>query len=231
MTEAENLNSATAHLEQLTTIKRTSDMRSSLASLLATLVLVTGCAGTFQIPETVGTTGRFPDADPIGQKEIKTSKPFAGIKEIPFIYVRSASDAGSKDQQDTFFQESFKKLNFPKAIGEEELTKLVIKGGLTNEIQNLSHPIALHRLSRIVGPFLAMQITLFRVGDARFRIDSVVFDPVSAEVIFSATREKLVWASVDDEILFPMMNALKGWYDNSSLLPAPLVKPAPAPGV
>lgn len=206
-------------------------MKTPLISLIAALVLLTGCASKFQMLEIDGATGRFIDKAPITQEEIKVNKPFAGIKEIPFIYVHSASDVRDEQLLTAFTQDSLMKLDFPRTIKEQELTQLVIKGGLSSEIQNLYHPIALHRLSKTIGPFLILQTSITYVSEARFRMDAVIFDPVSAEVIFSATRQKVVWASIEDEIFFPMMNVLKDWHKKSELLPTPKALPPAGRGV
>ena len=70
-------------------------------------------------------------------------------------------------------------------------------------------------------------MALAQVGEYRFRMEVVVYDPVSAETLFSAAREKVVWVSLDDEIIFPMINAIKDWHDKSTQVSDPKSLPSP----
>jgi hypothetical protein len=151
--------------------------------------------------------------------EIKVSKPMPGVKSVPFVYVRTVAPANAAALE-PFLRDSLTKIGFPRQVNEEELTKLVIQSGLSSGIQNLSSVIALHRLSEIIGPFLVVEVRAARITDVWYRLDAVIVDPVVGETVFAVSRTKINWIDFDREFSYPMMNAIKSWYDASAALPS-----------
>jgi hypothetical protein len=200
-------------------------MHSCLAAIVVSTLA--GCA-TYKPAEVDPATGQFASIAPIGAAEIKVNRPMAGVKNIPFVYVRTASTYRSAEL-DTFVRDSLTKIGFPRQVGEEELTKLVIRSGLSGDIQNLTSVIALHRLSEAIGPFLVVEVRVFPVARTTFRIDVAIVDPVAGETVFAASRTKINWLDFDREFSYPMMNAVKEWFDASAKASVSR-NPAPASG-
>jgi hypothetical protein len=171
----------------------------------------------------------LPSLSAIDGDEIKISKPMAGAREANFVYLRVFSN-DEPGRLYTFVRDSFVQIGFPKAVIEQDLTKFLIGNGLAQEFQTLNTLISLHRLSSITGPFVVAELSLVRVAADRFEFRAAIIDPVKAETVFSAVRSKVSWLNFDREFTYPMMNAIKQWFDESAKLPAPpspVKRPAP----
>ncbi len=191
------------------------------------IALISSCT-TFKSAEVDPNTGQFESFSVVSDDEIKVYKPLAGVKTLPFVYLRTAS----KDYSGEFeavVRDSVGKMGFPRVVSEYELAKLVIARGLTGDVPSLRSPLSLHRLSQAIGPFLVADFRVGRLSDIRIGFDVVIIDPVSADIVFEASRRKVAWADFDKEIIYPMMNAVKRWFDESAKLPAP-DRIAPVPG-
>jgi uncharacterized protein YceK len=201
--------------------------KNNVYIILTALLSLSGCA-TYKTAEIDPKSGQFASIAPISESEVKINRPMAGIKDIPFVYVRTISTFRSTEL-DAFVRDSLTKIGFPKQVSEDDLTKLVIRSGLSGEIQNLTNVIALHRLSEAIGPFLVVEVRVFRIATTAFRVETVIVDPVLGETVFLASRSKINWIDFDHEFSYPMMNAVKSWFDASAKLPL-LRDKAAAPG-
>jgi hypothetical protein len=191
--------------------------RRAIAVATLGMAILMGCASTKPL-DPDPKTGQFESFADVTDSEIKTYKPLAGIKDEKFVYVRTYSTLRTS-QFDTTVRESLKKIGFPRIVSEEDLTKLVISSGLSGDVQNLTSVIALHQLSIVTGPFLVAEFRVVRLADTLFRLEVVIIDPVSGETVFAASRQKINWLNFDREFTYPLMNAVKRWFDDSAKLP------------
>ena len=182
------------------------------------LFLIPACA-TFEPVNIDKTTGLFPASAEVDKKYIKVYRPVAGVQDINYLYLRAYSPYGN-DKFYGFMKDALSKIGFKTIYSEKELAQRVIASGLSNcGVTNISDLISLNNLAKATGPFLVMECNVFRVGDAVYRFDLQLIDPLSGETYLEISRIRIAWLNVDREVNYPMLNVIKQWYDESAKLP------------
>lgn len=111
------------------------------------------------------------------------------------------------------------KIGFKRVYGEKELSQMVIKSGLSQIVSNISDLISLNNLAKATGPFIVMKSRVYRVGDAVYRFDLQVIEPLNSSTCLEMSRIRTNWLDMDTEINYPVLNLIKQWYDESIKLP------------
>jgi hypothetical protein len=163
-------------------------------------------------------TGQFPASAEVDKKYIKIYRPFAGVQDINFVYLRAYSPYG-KDRFYEFMKDALLKIGFKVAYSEKELSQRIIAVGLSNYVTNISDLISLNNLAKATGPFLIVECNTSRLSDVVYRFDLQLIDPLSGDTYLEISRIRTAWLDVDKEINYPILNVIKQWYDESSKLP------------
>lgn len=188
-------------------------------ALVLGVVGVAGCA--LHAPGQVDPkSGQFQSFQPITPKEVKVYQPRAGIHEIQFVYLRTYATHDAT-LFDSVIRDGFKKIGFNRIVSTSELTQLVVRNDLANQVQDLSNPLALNRLAKAIGPFLVVDVAFVNTLGYRYRMDVKVLDAATIESLLLISREGAILVETDREFTYPMLNAVKGWFDDSVKLGPP----------
>jgi hypothetical protein len=116
-----------------------------------------------------------------------------------------------------FCEDALRRIGFPRLESDDYLAQLVISNNIDDKvnIENLDY-LAQARLAHAVGPFAIVSMYLERSGSG-LRFTVRVIDPTKPEKVFDATHEKrMIMSSYDTEVLYPVINELKRWFDQSA---------------
>jgi hypothetical protein len=163
-------------------------------------------------------TGQFPASADVDKKYIKIYRPFSGVQNVNFVYLRAYSPYG-EDRFYEFMKDALLKIGFKVTYSEKELSQRIIAIGLSNYVTNISDLISLNNLAKVTGPFLVVECNTFRLSDVVYRFDLRLIDPLSGDTHLEISRIRTAWLDVDKEINYPILNVIKQWYDESSKLP------------
>lgn len=188
-----------------------------LLSILSLITLV-GCALPFKPAELDPKTGMFMTTVEVDDKYIKIYKPLAGVSEEKFIYLRAYSPYGG-DKFYSFMKDSLEKIGFKKVYSEKELAQMIIQGGLSGYVTNISDLISLNNLAKATGPYLVLESHVYPVADTVFRFDLQLIEPLSGDTYLEISRIRTNWLDMDTEINYPIINVIKKWYQESTKLP------------
>lgn len=186
--------------------------------IVISLFLMSGCA-SFQPANIDATTGQFPASVEVDKKYIKIYRPFAGVQDINYVYLRAYSPYG-KDKFYEFMKDALSKIGFKTTYSERELSQRIIAGGLSTYVTSISDLISLNNLAKATGPFLILDCNVFRLTDVVYRFDIQLIDPLSGDTYLEISRIRTAWLDVDKEINYPVLNVIKQWYDDSVKTPS-----------
>ncbi|MGB8299280.1 MAG: tetratricopeptide repeat protein [Polyangia bacterium] len=195
----------------------------ALSAACSVLVLV-GCAQLQPAPIDPATR-RFPQKEGIERSELLTRKLWPAVGKVGFTYLRIAisqpSPIGDMEPRlRPFCEDALRQIGFPKVESIDYMVQLLIKNNLDDKInlEKLDY-LAQARLASAAGPFVIVDMTLERAGSG-LRFSVRVIDAAKPEKVFEATHEKrMIMSSYDTEVLYPVINELKAWFDESSALP------------
>jgi Sel1 repeat len=184
------------------------------------LVLV-GCAQLQPAPIDPATR-RFPEKERIERSELLTRKLWPAVGKVGFTYLRIAvsqpSPLGDMEPRlRPFCEDALRQIGFPRIESNDYIVQLLIKNNLDDKInlEKLDY-LSQARLARADGPFVIVDMTLERAGSG-LRFSVRVIDAAKPEKVFEATHEKrMIMSSYDTEVLYPVINELKAWFDDSS---------------
>lgn len=201
--------------------------------LLATcsLLLSVSCAQLQPVPVDPA-TGRFPQSENIAPSEMLTRKPWPGAGKVGFTYTRIGTSDPSPlgdlhPKYRPFCEDALRRIGFPRLKGDDYMAQLIISHNIDDKI-DLTKLDYLNqaRLAQAVGPFAIVDMALERAGSG-LRFTVRVIDPSKPEKVFEATHEKrMIMSSYDREVIYPVINELKRWFDESS---SEAVSPVSAP--
>jgi hypothetical protein len=194
-------------------------MKVNLRNLLLILSLfsISSCA-SFKPANLDEVTGQFPASVEVDKKYIKIYRPFSGVQDINYVFLRAQSPfAGDRFYE--FMKDALLKIGFKKTYDEKELSQKIIASGLSNCVTNISDIVSLHNLAKVTGPFLVIECNIFRLTDAVFRFDLQLIDPLSGDTYLEISRIRTAWLDIDKEINYPILNVIKQWFDDSAKLP------------
>lgn len=177
--------------------------------------LIGACAAPFQVAPPDQSTGKFKTRGKISEDELVTYKVFSNINESQYVYLNAESQMDQL-QFENFMVESLKSIGFDKIFTEEELASYVIEKGLADSVPSISDLLALRRLAKIDGQFIYIDATVNNSGGCCwFKFDLKVYDPITGEKYLVITRNELNDLNFDNEVLYPVVNKVKDWRDDS----------------
>lgn len=186
--------------------------------IILSLFLISGCVTSYKPANIDEATGQFPASADVDKKYIKIYRPFAGVQDVNYVYLRAYSPYG-KDKFYEFMKDALWKIGVKTTYSEKELSQRIIASGLSNYVTNISDLISLNNLAKAAGPFLILECNVFRLTDVVYRFDLQLIDPLSGDTYLEISRIRTAWLDMDKEINYPILNVIKQWYDESSKLP------------
>jgi hypothetical protein len=179
-------------------------MRYSLA-LAAAALLLHGCAA-HQVAQIDPASQMFPSRIVIPPRDIAINKPYEDLSRAQFVVVRALTNVEHEKYQE-FAERSVAQLGL-NVMGPADYARMIEERGITDATATLD-PENLRRVYRHVGPFLVMTFLMERAGAVDHRV--LVYDPEGNEALFNARRIGALWASLDVEYSYPMLNLLREW--------------------
>lgn len=198
---------------------------------LLVVALLTGCSATF-VPRPLNEAGFFPTKKKIPPTAVRLVSPFSDkYKNLVYIasgswhyptthylpyhpysfwpYKTLADDFGAMPYED-FFIAMIKKMGvFANVAKKSDLELLVIKRNISNTVTNLSELDSLNRLQQEIGPFLILDSHIESRTSFEYFAEIKATDPQTGELILLLQNN--VYSSSDEELIFPLLNALLQW--------------------
>ena len=186
--------------------------------LLVILISGWGCVASFKPAEIDKATGQFPASTDVDKKHVKIFQPLAGIKEAKYIYLRTHSQF-QNDKFYDFMKDALIKIGFENVYSERELSRMIVRSGLSSFVTSISDMVSLNNLAKVTGPFLVLQSNVFLVGDCVYEFDLEMIEPLSGNTYLEISRVRTAWLDIDKEVNYPILNVIKQWHDESAALP------------
>ena len=194
-------------------------MRSTVLLLLT--LLLAACGSAYQVTRPDEKTGLLVTSVEVKPEEILTFKPLAGVDRINFVLLRAGSGGSHTSEYASFMKKSIEAFGIRDVVTRDEFTKLIINSPLRDSVGNVTDPVALARISSVIGPFIIIDAVQVFQGYAWFETRLRVTDASSAEVMLDIHRMRNNFSGLDREVNYPMLNVVKRWFDESRKLPPP----------
>lgn len=170
----------------------------------------------YQIAKPDPQTGYLSTDTNVDVDHVKIFRTSARAHDIRFIYVRTAI-AGTNFPK--FLDQELQDLGLPPPVHRDDLTKMVVSSDLINSIGNVTDPVALAKLSKMVGPFFILDVAVKFEGYGLTHTYARISDPETTDVLLEVDRPRVAWTSMDREVNYPLLNVFKRWWRESKALP------------
>lgn len=191
-----------------------------LVSLLVAL-LTSSCGQSYQVIKPNPTTGYFSELK-VNKREILISRPLKDVKEYNLVYLRGKEGCLAGPCYN-FTKSMLLNLGvFEQVIGTNELEQVIIKGGPSHSVSNITDLVGLNQLSAQIGKFLVVDASMSQVPgySGLFQFEVEIKNPTDGETYFHAYRAGRNYTGLDNPILYPVFNAIIDWLKDSSRLSA-----------
>lgn len=181
--------------------------RQAAATALTVAMALTGCASSG------GPSASRPVSASSGPlKGTSVYQPIPYVSAMPFIVIEvtSAGDSGF----DYYLRDQLAGIGFPQGITHSQLAKVYVDAGLAETMSHMGDPIAMRRLSDIVGPFVRLRVDYEMTGyGVRYELE--LWDVRSATPVLAMSGSRLIWWSVSKELGPDIVAALARWREDS----------------
>jgi hypothetical protein len=182
-------------------------------------LLLTACASTGVPPASRPASARS------GQlKGTTVYQPVPYISAMPFIVIEvtSTGDSGF----DYYLRDALVGVGFPQGITQAQLAKVYVDAGLAETTPYTGDPIAMRRLSDVVGPFVRLRVD-YESSNFGIRYQIELWDVRSATPVLAMSGYRLIWASVSKELGPEIVAALARWREDSLIVERDAADQAP----
>jgi hypothetical protein len=186
-------------------------------SALAVLLLAAGCADFFKPVPPDPVSKEFPTDIRVAGEDIRVFRPLAGIGEVRFVCLRTVSEYEPRFY--VFMKDALLSIGFKNVYSEKELSGPLTHNGRREYSGTSFDSTDFRRLAEARGPFVIADAHMVRLNDETFRFIVVLREPVSDTIRLEISRVAAVWYDMDIEVNYPVLNAIKKWYDASAGLP------------
>ncbi len=184
------------------------------------IFMLSGCAGNqLQVLTPNQETGMFKTSTVFDKGEVKIFEPISNFENQKFIVVNSFVDLAEwKPKYVPYINGMLTNSGFTNLITISELENIVISKKLGEKIHSIQNKIGMNLLSKHIGPYLYIEARLNYQRNDRFAFEVIIFDPVSASVVFSAQKSAIGYVGIQGPLLSPMFNEIKKWIHESKSL-------------
>jgi hypothetical protein len=191
-------------------------------AMLCFCVFLCGCSITnynLKAPDKV--SKQFTTSYKVKQDEIIKFYPigFNKYKKLLIVGIKGESMIAYRVRKDFWLQSLSSLGYFQNVIAIEDLPNYLIEKGYGNVTLNgLFDMLALHKLTESYGNFLFAEISADDVPSAGIAITFKIIDPANGKVYFEVQRSGASWYGLDDNSLYPILNAFSNWLRSSNSL-------------
>lgn len=175
----------------------------SIPILLASLLVLTGCATQMKVAQLDPTTGTLKsEVGQVTQAKVLTAKSVSLARFGGSAFVTNGGDYAVDQLKATRL--------FPEVLNFDDLQKYIVANKLQDKVASIAEPIGLSRLAAH-KPFL--WISFKRVNkDNKPHLQLIATDPTNLEEVFVAeVYLDFVWGVNDQNSRYPLFNALIEW--------------------
>src|SRR3990167_7012855 len=176
-----------------------------ISLLIATL---SGCSTTYRIVPPDQRTGMIPTLGKVPSHEVKVDKKInlSAYQKLLVVGIRNEVPPNSEESgSNKFWIKSIENMNFFKhVVSTDDLALFLVQQGYGNKVPpDLFDLVALHKLQRIYGNFLLVDIILIDNGADRDKLVFKVIDPKDAKTYFEVQRKITNWVGLDENLFYP----------------------------
>jgi hypothetical protein len=191
-----------------------------MAGILLVTLALTGCASPFVAAKPDSKTGKFQTLTELSSDENSVFSPIDDLESQEFIVLITTINAPRDWANDyrPYVKEMLEISGLSNFVDKTDLENFVIANNLGEEVPSLNNRIGYNQLSKYVGEYLIVATDLRNLRGDWWQFSITVYDPVSSDTKFHASKEAVPWVGMDKPILLPVFNALKKWIDESKSL-------------
>jgi hypothetical protein len=176
--------------------------------------LVAGCVGPAQRAGPDGTTNASRADSPVEFIDGATLYvPVTYVSRMPFI-VLDVDTTGAKDF-DYQLRDDLQKLGFPRGITQAQLAKVYVDAGLAETTPSTGDPMAMRRLSDVVGPFVRLRVDYQLSGFGLCNYELELWDVRSASPVLQLKGSRIIWWNLSKELSPDIAKVLAQWREDS----------------
>lgn len=175
------------------------------------LLTMTSCS-TFVVPQVDLANGQYPTNFELRDEEILNEKAHDNISSVKYLVLinHTSTRADFKNKSDIFLKQSLTNMGFKNIISENDFLLKIHSLGLSKGVLDIYSKDSLHRINDHSGPFLLMTAQFGTAGYGKAKIK--IFDPKTKQTLYQSVSKSFVFKSYDQQVLYPIINAINNWY-------------------
>lgn len=137
----------------------------------------------------------------------------------PQIFRFIALNANSNVYQarfEFFVRNALSYLGIKQVLNQDELAAMVKMHPRLKDVTSTTDSLAIKKISDTIGPMLFVDFNSTWDGDVRRYVSLKIVDGSTGRVLLRIEHPKLIWANVDSEAHYPVLNALRQWFKAST---------------
>ncbi|MES2946444.1 MAG: hypothetical protein V4772_26550 [Pseudomonadota bacterium] len=184
-------------------------LRASLFSVGFVALGLVGCA-SYQPVQVDPKTDLYNTATKLEDSAIRENDTSADLAKYRFVVLNTRSNVYPA-RFEFFIRTALADLGMVKVLNQEELVSLVKMHPKLASMESINDPLAIKKVSDTLGPVLVIDCNSMWDGDVRRYVTLKITDASSGKTFLRIDHPKFIWASVDPEAHYPVLNALRQW--------------------
>jgi hypothetical protein len=191
-----------------------------MAGILLVTLALTGCASPLVAVKPDSKTGKFQTSAELSSDENSVFSPIDNLESQEFIALITTINVRWDWANDfrPYAKEMLEISGLSNFVDKTDLENFVIANNLGEKVPSLNNRIGYNQLSKYVGQYLIIATDLRNLVGDWWLFSITVYDPVSSETKFHASKKAFNFVGMDKPLLLPVFNALKTWVDESKSL-------------
>lgn len=155
-------------------------------------------------------TGLYPTATQLEASAIREYETTVDLSKFKFVALSSSSNVYPA-RFEFFVRAALADLGIKQVLNQDELVAMVKMHPKLTAVTAINDPLAIKKVSDTVGPILLIEFNSVWDGDVRRYVTLKATDASTGKTLLRVEHPKMIWASVDPEAHYPVLNALREW--------------------
>jgi hypothetical protein len=172
-------------------------------------LFISGCA-TYAPPKVDEKTGMYKASASLDGGAVEKRDTNVDLKKFRFVYLVTQSNV-YPGRFEFFARSALAHAGFTNVLNTQELTEFITETPALSSITSVGDLVSRRRLAQLIGPIMFVQVSSMWDGNVRRDVTLTVVDLSSGKTLLQIDHNKLIWADVDSEAHYPVLNEFNKW--------------------
>jgi hypothetical protein len=187
-------------------------MRLLFLCVVTCAAAVAGGCAQYAPPKVDEKTGTYSAIASVAPGDIQKRETDVDLRKFRFVFLITRTNVYPA-RFEFFTRAALARVGFKNVLNQDEVVSLVTTNPELSSIKSLSDPLALRQLSELAGPIMLVYVKSATDGNVRRYVTVQVVDLSDGRTVLQLHHNPMIWADVDSEAHYPVLNEFKKWVD------------------